>query len=242
MIGISADCLHNKENRRFMDRKIIRWCLFLAWLLLAPLLARAAEPAPTLVVRESGTALYPRQDSETEPVARLKKDETLFPLIESIGTEVWYMVRTKQGLLGWVRAVDVVAGSHTRDAFKEKESGASTWFARTADGKVFTGSWSLAPDPSSKSASGAWTLIGPDGAVLMRGTWSADKHTTGWNGVWRATVEGRSGEYTGSWSAELSHVRNAPFTELFQAAAKQAVAGLWTGGHQAGSWSIRAGE
>ena len=227
-----------------MDRKIIHGCCaLLAWLLLAaPLLGRAAEPAPALAVRESGAALFARQDSETEPIAALDRDEVLFPIMESIGAEIWYMVRTQRGLVGWVRGSDVVASTQAKDAFREKESGTSTWSARTADGKIFTGTWSVSPESSSKSASGAWTLSDPGGATLMRGAWSADKHTTGWNGVWRATVEGRSGEYTGSWSAELPHLRSAPFTELFQAAVKQAVSGLWTGGNQSGNWSIRAGK
>lgn len=226
-----------------MDSRIVGWyCASLLGLLLTPFGALAAELSPVLTVREPGVALYARQDSETEPIARLAKDEALSPMVESIGAEIWYMVRTKQGLVGWVRGVDVIASREAKEAFKEKESATSTWSARTADGKTFSGTWSLAPDSSGKSAGGAWTLTGPGGATLMRGTWSADKHATGWNGVWRATVEGRSGEYTGSWSAELAHVRNAPLTELFQAAVKQAVSGLWTGGHESGSWSIRAGK
>jgi len=226
-----------------MDSRIVRcYCASLVWCLLTPLGALAAELAPTLAARESGVALYARQDSETEPIARLEKDEALFPMVESIGSEIWYMVRTKRGLIGWVRGVDVIASREAKEAFREKQTATSTWSARTADGKTFAGTWSLAPDSSSHSASGAWSLAGPGGAIVMRGTWSAEKHTTGWNGVWRATVEGRSGEYTGSWSAELAHVRNAPFAELFQAAVKQAVSGLWTGGHESGSWSIRAGK
>lgn len=219
-----------------------RYALFIWLLLLTPLVARAAEPARTLSVRESGIPLYARQDSETDRIATLEKDEVLFPMAESIGTEIWYMVRTKQGLVGWVRGAHVIASNQAKEAFKEEASSTSTWSARTADGRIFTGTWSLAPDSSSKSATGGWTLTGPGGAMLMRGSWSADKHTTGWNGVWRATVEGRSSEYTGSWSAELPHMRNARFTELFEAAVKQAVSGLWTGGNESGSWSIRAGK
>jgi len=227
-----------------MDTRIARLgCGLLILMLLAPLLlARAGEPTPTLSVRESGVALYARQDSETERIATLERDEVLSPIAESVGGEIWYMVRTKQGLVGWVRGADMVVSSQTKDAFKEKESSSSTWDARTGDAKTFNGTWSIAPDSSSKSASGAWSLSGADGATVMRGTWSAEKHGTGWNGVWRASVEGRQGEYTGSWSSELSHMRNARFAELFEAAAKEAVRGLWTGANQSGSWSIRASK
>ena len=241
-IQVSNNLLTMRDN--VMDARITRLCrgLLISLLLAAPIIARAGEPAPTLSVRESGVALYARQDSETERIASLERDEVLFPIAESVGGEIWYMVRTKQGLVGWVRGVDVVASSQTKDAFKEKESSSSTWAARTGEGKTFNGTWSIAPDSSSKSASGAWTLSGAEGVTVMRGTWSAEKHATGWNGIWRASVEGRQGEYTGSWSSEISHIRNARFAELFEAAAKEAVRGLWTGANQSGSWSIRAGK
>ena len=49
------------------------------------------------------------------------------------------MVRTKQGQIGWVRALDVMVSSHVKDSFKEKESGSSSWGAVTEDGKAFGG-------------------------------------------------------------------------------------------------------
>ena len=76
----------------------------------------------------------------------------------------------------------------------------------------------------------------------MRGRWDADKHETGWNGVWRARLDGGKGEYNGSWSSGFPHTRNATFADLFAAAAKDAMTGLWTGGSASGSWSIRAAQ
>lgn len=202
----------------------------------------AADAPPALIVRATGVALYAQQDAETNRIGTLEKDEVLTPMVEAIGREVWYMVRTKQGLVGWVRGADVVVSNQTREAFKEKDSDTSTWAARTADGRTFRGTWSVAPNSTGRSASGAWTLSDASGATVMRGSWSADKHNTGWNGIWRAQVEGREGERSGSWSAELPHVRNAPFSELFAAAAREAIRGLWTGGNQSGSWSIRSAK
>ena len=202
----------------------------------------AADAPSTLSVRETGAALYARQDPETAPIATLEKDDILFPLVEAVGGEVWYMVRTQQGLVGWVRGADVIVRSETREAFREKESETPTWSARTADGRIYTGTWSVAPDSTRRSASGVWTLSGAGGATVMRGTWSADKHSTGWNGVWRARIEGRDGEYSGSWSADLPHIGNPHFSELFAAAATEAIGGLWTGGRQSGSWSMRGAK
>ena len=211
-------------------------------LLTAPGPSHAADAPPALIVRETGVALYAQQDAETNRIATLEKDEVLFPMVEAVGREVWYMVRTKQGVVGWVRGVDVIASNQAREAFKEKDSDTSTWAARTADGRTFRGTWSVAPNSTQRSASGAWTLSDATGSTVMRGSWSADKHNTGWNGVWRAQVEGREGERSGSWSAELPHVRNTPFSELFAAAARDAIRGLWTGSNQSGSWSIRSAK
>lgn len=204
--------------------------------------AEGAGAPPTLTARETGVALYAQQDAETDRIATLEKGEALVPMVEAIGIETWYMVRTKQGLIGWVRATDVIADSQTKEAFREKESGSSTWSARSADGRTFSGTWNVAPSSGQRSAAGGWTLSAAGGATVMRGSWSADKHETGWNGVWRATVDGGKGEYSGSWSSEFPHMRNATFVDLFAAAAKEAMRGLWTGGSASGSWSIRAAK
>jgi hypothetical protein len=57
--------------------------------------------------------------------------------------------------------------------------------------------------------------------------------------VWHAHSRESKVEYSGSWSADLPHDA-PPFNELFEAAARNAVRGVWTGGSQAGTWSIRA--
>ena len=221
-------------------QSVLLHCLFL-WIcsmIVAAPRAHAAS-APSLTVRETGVALYAQQDAETDRIATLEKGESLTPIAEAVGRETWYMVRTKRGLTGWVRGADVVADSQAKEAFKGQESGSSTWSARNADGRVFNGTWNVAPNSTQRSASGGWTLSDANGAIVMRGGWSANKHETGWNGVWRAAVEGREEELTGSWSAELPHVRNAAFSDLFAAAAKEALRGLWTGANASGSWSIR---
>jgi hypothetical protein len=221
----------------------ICWLLLLISLwVMPPEFARGADAATALAARESGVGLYPRQDGESERIATLEKGEALFPIAESVGSQVWYMVRSKQGLIGWVRAADVVASSQVKESFREKDSTSSTWSARSSDGRTFNGTWSVAPNSTDKSASGGWTLSDGSATTVMRGTWTADKHSTGWNGVWRASVEGREREFRGSWSAEFLHVSNPPFAALFDAAAKEAIRGLWTGGSESGSWSIRAAK
>ena len=231
---------HNGEVEIMRCRAANIFSLFFSLFLLGAFArpGAAASAPPTLAARATGVALYAQQDAETDRIATLEEGETLFPMVEAVGRETWYMVRTQRGLVGWVRAADVIAGSETREAFRERET-TSTWTARSADGRTFTGTWSVAPHSNPRSAEGGWTLSDGKGATIVRGSWSADKHDTGWNGVWSATMEGGKGEYKGSWSAELPHMRSAAFGELFAAAAKESIRGLWTGGSASGSWSVR---
>jgi hypothetical protein len=232
--------LFKERTLMIFNRLCLSWLglLLLASLTPSPELYAADSP-PALTARESGVPLYAQQDEETDRIATLEKGEALFPIAESVGRGTWYMVRTKQGVIGWVRASDVVVSSRAKEAFKEKESGSSTWAARTGDGRTLNGTWTVGPNSSNSAAGGGWSLSDGSGATVMRGIWTAEKHATGWNGVWRASIEGGKGDYTGSWSAEFPHMGNTRFAELFEAAAKEAMRGLWTGGNDSGSWSIR---
>jgi len=93
-----------------------------------------ADSAPAMTARESGAGLYSRQDVESDRIATLEKGEALTPIAESVGSEIWYMVRRQQGSVGWVRAADVVLSNQAKDAFKEKQPSSSTWSARTSGG------------------------------------------------------------------------------------------------------------
>ena len=124
-------------NVRFFNLNVALLGILL--LLTSPNNLPGAESPAALTARESGTPLYAQQDLETEPILRLQKGEALTPMAESVGQEIWYMVRTKQGQIGWVRALDVMVSSQVKDSFKEKESASSNWGAVTEDGKAFGG-------------------------------------------------------------------------------------------------------
>jgi len=68
--------------------------------------SRKAFPV-RLVVAAKEAGLYPKQDDETKQVAQLTEGETLIPMVQSSGGNDWYMVRTKQGMIGWVKSADV---------------------------------------------------------------------------------------------------------------------------------------
>lgn len=60
-----------------------------------------------LVVAVNDAGLYPKQDEESEKVTELAIGETLVPLVHSSGANEWYMVRTPNGAIGWVKSTDV---------------------------------------------------------------------------------------------------------------------------------------
>jgi hypothetical protein len=60
-----------------------------------------------LVVSAKTTGLYPRQDEETEKLEQLSQGDALSPMVQTAGTNSWYMVKTSKGLVGWVKGTDV---------------------------------------------------------------------------------------------------------------------------------------
>jgi hypothetical protein len=199
----------------------------------------AASAAPGLTVRESGVILYSGQDTDSLRVTTLQKDEPLTLLAEAVGNETWYMVRTRQGLIGWLRASDAILSEAVKRGFSQELLSSSTWTAQASQGSTYRGTWSMEPQSSANAAAGTWTLQDAGGTTLFNGRWSAEKFSTGWNGVWRAHSQASKVEYSGSWSADLTHDADASFTHFFQAAARNAVRGVWTGVSQSGTWSIR---
>ena len=202
----------------------------------------AADSPPALTVREAGASLYSRQDEYSDKIATLQKGEALIPLAEAVGTGSWYLVQTKQGLSGWVRASDVAVSEKVKETFKEQNVSGSTWTALDNKGRSFEGSWTVDAGASPDKASGAWTLRDGTAKTVLRGTWTAQKFSTGWSGTWRASAEGQKTEYAGSWTADFPQARDTRFAELFAAAVRDAIRGVWNAGSYSGSWSIRGAK
>ena len=220
-----------------------RWFSWLICLLVLslPSFCNAGEATASLTVRETGATLYAQQDDHSDEIATLQKGQLLTPLAEAVGQQTWYMVKTSQGLVGWVRAIDVSAGDQLRQAFKE-QSQRSSWSARNTAGRTFEGSWTVEPASSADKASGTWTLGEGLDKTVLRGTWSAQKFSTGWSGTWRATVEGQKQEFTGSWTADFPQARETSIGELFLTIARDAIRGIWSADNDSGSWAIRTAK
>ena len=112
-----------------------------------------------------------------------------------------------------------------------------TWSATTQSGNL-AGSWTAQADPSG-GATGTWMLQDATGRVLMQGGWSAIKSAQSWDGAWRATVSGRLGEYSGTWTSTSALSPQAHLAEMLESALRAVVSGTWKSGQRSGSWSIR---
>jgi hypothetical protein len=214
------------------------WLFSLALLLAfaLPSSSPAAEIATAVTVRESGAPLYSRHELDSDKIAVLRKGEPLTVLAEVVGRQSWYMVKTQRGLVGWMRAIDVSGGEQIRQAFKEQPK-LSTWSVQTAAGHTFQGSWTVKPGAAADHASGTWTLGEGNDKIVLRGTWSARKFSTGWNGTWRATVEGQKQEFAGGWTADFPQADDAFIDDLFSSVG-DAIRGIWSADNDSGSWSL----
>jgi hypothetical protein len=116
------------------------------------------------------------------------------------------------------------------------------WSARSSGGLTLMGMWTAVLDPSG-TVTGTWTLVDAQGKTIAGGAWSAAKEPTRWNGAWRAVVAGRTGEYSGTFTADIDSIGlkgDARFVDLFEKAAQTIVRGGWRTGSQSGRWAIRA--
>ncbi|HEX2931615.1 MAG TPA: redoxin domain-containing protein [Candidatus Binatia bacterium] len=74
-----------------------------------PMNLEPAVPLPnTLRAKANGISVHVQQDPYSEAISKLERGEELSPLGKVSGAgEFWYMVKTKNGAVGWVRGSDV---------------------------------------------------------------------------------------------------------------------------------------
>lgn len=140
-------------------------------------------------------------------------------------------------------AVDVSGGQAVvrQDSARNAQSNRSgTWSARTSSGLTLVGTWTAAAGPTSGTVTGTWTLADAQGRPVANGAWSAAKSPARWTGAWRSVIDGRDGEYSGTWTAGVDLKVDATFADLFEEAVQAVVSGNWRAGSQSGAWSIRA--
>jgi peroxiredoxin len=68
-----------------------------------------AVPLPNMLrAKAAGILVRSQQDTQSETIGKLESGEELVPLGKVSGAgEYWYMVKTRSGMMGWVRGADV---------------------------------------------------------------------------------------------------------------------------------------
>lgn len=105
----------------------------------------------------------------------------------------------------------------------------------TAGTQSFRGRWTGQALPRrSNAARGTWQLENGSGAVIMHGTWSAERESA----VWRGTFIARTGGHvvSGSWKADLGDAPAKTLEEMLQRSMEKEVSGLWESGGRFGEW------
>lgn len=74
------------------------------------------EPLPAILrVKSQVGGLHAQQDAQSEIIAKLGREEEVVPMGKASGaSEPWYMVKTKSGQIGWVKAHDVEETTKTK--------------------------------------------------------------------------------------------------------------------------------
>jgi hypothetical protein len=125
-----------------------------------------------------------------------------------------------------------------------------TWTATAGPSaaQVMRGSWSAGTlSDAPNAARGSWTLLNTSNEVVLEGTWSAARSSTGgWQGTWSARVvtrltTGRSTPgrvFSGTWQA-TSEMNRKTLAEMFQRTLEAEVAGSWRSAGLTGTWWLR---
>jgi hypothetical protein len=113
------------------------------------------------------------------------------------------------------------------------QSWRGAWVA-SAGPRSFHGRWwaqLLANFPN--AASGSWTLLSDSNQIVLEGTWSARKASSGWQGTWTARLN--SGKaFSGSWTSDIREGKT--FADMLKLTLEKQVAGAWRSGRMQGNW------
>ncbi len=100
--------------------------IFLAFILASTAFAESSD-VPMLSVKGKEVYLYANQEVHSEVVTKLDKGEELIPFASAIAKGAgWHMVRTKNGVLGWVRSSDVEGAERLERVLRENIPRVST--------------------------------------------------------------------------------------------------------------------
>lgn len=121
-----------------------------------------------------------------------------------------------------------------QDSQNSSEKGwRGTWVA-SAGSRSFHGRWwAQLVANSQKAAGGSWTLLSDSNQIVLEGTWSARKSSTGWKGTWAARLN--SGQsFSGTWTSDMGDGKT--FQDLLRMTLEKQVTGSWKSRRMQGNW------
>jgi hypothetical protein len=115
-----------------------------------------------------------------------------------------------------------------------------SWIATVGPTRFFSGRWSGELLPNTRNAAqGSWTLLSEKNQIVLEGTWSARKSSSGWQGAWTARVtRGRS--FSGTWQADMAGFNGKTFEDMLQRTLEKQVSGAWRSGRMQGNWWLQS--
>ena len=114
-----------------------------------------------------------------------------------------------------------------------------SWTATAGPSRVLHGRWFARVLPNNKNAaSGSWTLFNERSQVVLEGTWSGRKSTSGWRGIWSARIQ-KSKTVSGTWAAAMADFNGKTFEDMLKRTAEKQIAGSWQSGRALGSWWLQ---
>lgn len=114
-----------------------------------------------------------------------------------------------------------------------------SWIATAESGRFLRGNWSARIQPNARNAaSGSWTLLNDSNQVVLEGTWSARKSTSGWQGTWSAQIQKRR-TLSGTWDAALPDFNGKTLEDMLKRTAEKQIGGSWQSGRAQGNWWLQ---
>jgi hypothetical protein len=114
-----------------------------------------------------------------------------------------------------------------------------SWIAKTGPGRFLRGRWSARVLPDDKNtASGSWALFNESNQVVMEGTWSARKSTSGWRGTWSARIQ-KGSSVSGTWDAAIADFNGKTLEDMLKRTAEKQIGGSWQRGRAQGNWWLQ---